>query len=385
MKRSIDAMHAPRSKDRGHARQQLTRETERAMRMKAVAFARVLARRPWPASWTAARLGMRSETLAEWIAGWRENRLRAQDLGRPALVEAQAHREEIRIWMALLGPGVGIPTLQELFPKVARAELEELHRKNIDAYKTLGSRLVHVLRWTRTGAVWAMDYTKPPQPIEGKYPYILLVRDLASGTILWAMPVREATAESTVMALRTLINWYGVPLVIKSDNGSHFIAEEVRQLIDAWDILPLYSPPGTPAYNGACEAGIGSLTTRAYHEAAAADRPEHWTCDDVERARCLFNDTPQPWCNGMTSERRWFRRRPPTSDERRRFREAVARFAAEERANRGFLPGIDLSKTLEDSIQRAAVCRACVALDLLRFRRRRITLRIKRSGRRKVS
>ena len=385
MRTVIEARHAPRPPERGGTRQQLARQTERAMRKKAVAFARLMDRRGWPTCWVAARLGMRSETLEQWIAGWREDHLRLKETGRPALVESTSQREEIRIWMALLGPGVGVPTLQQLYPQVARAELEELHARNIDAYKTLGTRLVYALRWTRTGAVWAMDYTQPPKALEGIYKYILVVRDLASGELLWAMGVEHATAASTLLALRTLINWYGVPLMIKSDNGSHFTAAEVRQFLREWGILALYSPPGTPEYNGACEAGIGSLTTRAYHEAARHDRPEHWTCDDVELARHLFNDTPQPWRNGQTPERLWERRTMPRLEERRRFQQAVARFAVEERQNRGFLPGVELSETIEDSIQRAAVCRACVTLGLLKFRRRRITLRIKRAGRRKVS
>lgn len=385
MRALIEARHMPKSKARGPERQQRLRKTERAMRKKAVAFARLMARRQWPTCWVAARLGMRSETLEQWIAAWKEEHLRVKELGRPAQIEATWKREEILCWLAMWGPGIGVPSLQQVFPHVARAELEELIRSNMDAYKTWGARLVRVLRWTRTGAVWAMDYTQPPKPLEGIYKYVLVVRDLASGAILWAMGVREATADATLLALRTLINWYGLPLLIKSDNGSHFTATEVRQFLQAWDILALYSPPGTPEYNGACEAGIGSLTTRAYHEAARHDRPEHWTCDDMELARHLFNDTPNPWRNGMTPDRIWERRTMPARWEGDRFRAAVARCGAEERANRGLLPGVEVDDETEKSIQRVAISRACVALGLLRFSRRRITLRIKKAGSRRIS
>jgi len=385
MRTLIEARHTPRPEERGSERQRIARQTERAMRKKVVAFTTLMARRKWPTSWVAARLGMRGDTLEGWIAGWKKDRLRLKELGRPVLVESTSVRDDVRLWMALCGPGLGIPTLQQMFPQVARAELDELHRKNIDAYKSLGTRLVHALRWRRTGSVWAMDYTQPPKALEGIYKYILVIRDLASGRILWAMGVEHATAAETLLALRAAINWFGLPLLIKSDNGSHFTDARVRQFIEEWGILALYSPPGTPQYNGACEAAIGSLTTRAYHEAARHARPEHWTCDDVELARCLFNDTPQPWRNGMTPDRLWERRSPQTMAERRRFQEAVLRFANEERANRGLLPGVEQSDEAEKSIQRVAIGRACVTLGLLTFRRRRITLRIKRSGRRKVS
>jgi hypothetical protein len=68
-----------------------------------------------------------------------------------------------------------------------------------------------------------------------------------------------------------------------------------------WGTLQLLSPPGTPEYNGTCEAGIGSLKTRTHHEAARNDRPGEWTCDDVEGARMMDNETGRPWgVNGLT-------------------------------------------------------------------------------------
>src|SRR5262249_35670091 len=42
----------------------------------------------------------------------------------------------------------------------------------------------------------------------------------------------------------------------------------------------LFSPPATPSYNGACEAGVGSIKTRTHHEAARRGRAQLWTCDD---------------------------------------------------------------------------------------------------------
>lgn len=45
------------------------------------------------------------------------------------------------------------------------------------------------------------------------------------------------------------------PLVLKGDNGSAFISEQLKDLLRTRRILPLYSPPGTPSYNAACETG----------------------------------------------------------------------------------------------------------------------------------
>jgi hypothetical protein len=52
------------------------------------------------------------------------------------------------------------------------------------------------------------------------------------------------------------------PLVLKSHNGSSFIADEMRRFLDGWQVRPLFSPPYTPEYNGAIEAGNGALKTR---------------------------------------------------------------------------------------------------------------------------
>jgi hypothetical protein len=47
----------------------------------------------------------------------------------------------------------------------------------------------------------------------------------------------------------------------------------------------LLSPPDTPRYNGACQAGLGALKTRTDHLAARDGDPATWTCNQVEAAR----------------------------------------------------------------------------------------------------
>ena len=62
---------------------------------------------------------------------------------------------------------------------------------------------------------------------------------------------------------RRLFLALGAPLVLKTDNGTHFTAESVELLLREHGITRLLSPPYLPAYNGACEAGHGSVKTRA--------------------------------------------------------------------------------------------------------------------------
>lgn len=91
-----------------------------------------------------------------------------------------------------------------------------------------GLRLASPLR-PRT--VWSAGYTEPPAPIDGLYPNILSFRDLASSLQLLAWPVPSASSEYALRALLLLFELHGPPLVIKTDNGSHFIADVVRDLL----------------------------------------------------------------------------------------------------------------------------------------------------------
>ena len=145
------------------------------------------------------------------------------------------------------------------------------------------------LEWTRVGAVWAVDFTEAPHFIDGVYPYLLVVRELGAGFQLMALPTRDQTAQTVRHAMLSLFAAYGRPLLLKSDNGSAFKAGESRDFLAEHGVLLLPSPPRTPTYNGACEAGIGSIKTRCHEIASARGCPDPWTADDVEAARLQAN------------------------------------------------------------------------------------------------
>jgi len=96
------------------------------------------------------------------------------------------------------------PALRDLFPEVARGALENLLERCRSVYRRRSRWLVHTLRWTRPGTVWATDFTTPPALIDGVYPRLLLVRDLASGRQLLGLPCPGESAGLVVAALRFL-------------------------------------------------------------------------------------------------------------------------------------------------------------------------------------
>jgi transposase InsO family protein len=161
---------------------------------------------------------------------------------------------------------------------------------------------------------------------------------------------------------------------MKSDNGPAYRSTEVQSVLRSHDVLHLFSPPATPSYNGSCEAGVGSIKTRAFYEAARHDRPEAWTCEDIEAARCQANETARPWGPaGPTPQERFDEKLPITQAERSMFLASYKAYAASERHERGISLDAQLDHYQQASIDRVAIVRALVEHGYLQFRRRRVT------------
>lgn len=311
-------------------------------------------------------------------------RLRAR--GRPPEEPDRETRREIQAVLALMGPHTGMPTLQWIFPELSRGALLEYQQRYRYAYVRNKRYLLHQLLWTRPGTVWAGDISDPPAPIESLYQKLTNIRDLASSHQLAALPSPDEQSVSVRMVLRSLEKWVGLPLVLKIDNGSCFRAEELKAWCREHGVLLLYSPPRTPEYNGAIEAGTGSIHARAHWQAARHDRPGEWTCDDVEAARLQANETARPrGLSGPTPDEMWAQRVPITNAERTAFLASYARLEKLERMERGIPEGCRLQHYEQAAIDRVAISRALIEGGFLLVRRRRITLPIWKRFEKKIS
>lgn len=224
-----------------------------------------------------------------------------------------------------------------------------------------------------------MDHSRAPVPIEGgRFRDLLIVRDLASGCTLAALPVEDAGARLVREELERLFVQHGPPLVLKSDNGSALRAGIVQALLREHKVIPLYSPPGLPAYNGACEAGVGSIKRRADARATQQGHPGHWTLDDVEHARCEANLLGRPrGAAHDASPRSVWAARPSISDAQRdRFRRAIEARERTERHAAGIAPDAELDHFTQASIDRVAIRGALVDHGFLLVRRTRVSTRI---------
>jgi transposase-like protein len=362
----------------GTAGQQARRDIERLVRRRAVAITDQLIERGDSLVEAAQRLGLCPRTLRYWRRTCRTP-TPAPALGRPLAVCDATQQQAVHSWLDEIGPGVGMPTLRAHFNDLARAELDAQLHAYRRVWREANRRTLHMLEWTRPGVVWAMDFAHAPHLIEGVYPYLLAVRDLASGQQLLWQPVHACTAEVVLAELPLLFALHGAPWVLKMDNGSAFIADLVRWYLHRAGVHPLYSPPYTPEYNGAIEASIGSLKTRTERHCLQAGHPGVCTSADTEAARTEANTTARPRrLHGSTPQQTWDARTPLTADERAHFDATLAPYRAEERTHRGWSADLSLTRAQQAALDRVALRRALVALDLLLFRRRRILPRITR-------
>ena len=375
----------PRPRRRGLASQRPRRERECRARRRAVTCTQWMCAGGATHGEAARALGLSPSTLASWERAARRGTLGPRARGRPPRHASRAERTEI-LSALREEPSVGVFNLMGDFPEVSRHEIGELKQRYVYAHRRRGSELVCWLRWTRVGAMWAADFTQPPWPIDGLYPLVFAVRDLASGKELLARPVWSDDASTIVELLQALFERHGAPLALKIDNGPGLRAWATKLLLEAWGVLALYSPPGLPSYNGSREAGIGSLKLRASESAARRGCAWRWSSDDLEAARLRMDEEGSPSCNPAAIPRELWERRAPIQPAERKALLARYRYhEARERRAEGIANELVMAHYEQAAVDRVAIRRALVDEGLLVIRRKRISPRIVRRRTSRIS
>jgi len=322
-------------------------------------------------------LGLNVHTVEEWGRQWKKDRLKPVWRGRKPGEVDEATRWEIEATLLMVTPWIGEDSLAALYPNVPKNALVRLLHQTRAYWTAENHTSVCEMTWAGPGCVWAIDFTETPIPIDGVFPYLLVVRDLASGMELLSLPVRDMTALTVILALRMLFAAVGAPLVLKSDNGSGFIAGETAKLLALHQVISLFSPPATPEYNGAVESGCGSIKTWTHVFAAQNGRPEAPTSDDVEGARLRNNELGRPAGKyAPTPDAAWQERKPISVEDRKKLRDEIARLKHQIR-NAENIEGRPTGKAIrEDDLNRIAISRALQNLEILNLRRRRLSQRL---------
>jgi hypothetical protein len=353
---------------RGWARQRPRRQAEAAVHGRVLSAAAWAQAHGWQRPAVAERLAVSVRSLRRWAHAPAAPAAR----GRPVVRPPVAVRQEVLAKLAEWGPRAGVGRLRAAFPAVARAELVDLRaRYRRVAQDRRRGRLAR-LTWTRPGTVWAADFAWPPAAVEGRYPRLLSVRDLASGAQLAWQPSADESAAAACAALAGLFREHGAPLVLKVDNGSAFDSAALGKLLSQHGVHTLYSPAYTPQYNGAAEAGVGALKGRTEAQALARGAPGEWTWDDLEAARleanaaCVARRETSPTRAGV-----WAAREPLGAEARALFRAEVDR----QRQAQAAAPPAETTggEVLDKACPwRVVLRRALVALGHLAFSWRRI-------------
>jgi hypothetical protein len=106
---------------------------------------------------------------------------------------------------------------------------------------------------------WGIDFMGPFKNSQG-HEYILLAVDYVSRWIE-AIPTRTADSKTVVKFLDKLFARFGIPKIIISDGGTHFINAQVRKLMTRNGIDHKVSTPYHPQTNGLAEVSNREIKT----------------------------------------------------------------------------------------------------------------------------
>lgn len=286
--------------------------------------------------------------------------------GRPPHAATWEERNAAYRFLRQRGPATPLSALRRAFPEVRRRDLADLHVRFRRIHRRLAQRYRSRLVWKVPGTVWAADFKERREPIEGVYGWFLSIKDLASRCQLLWEPLPVANADVVGTLYERLFQKYGAPLVMKADNGSQFRADETKELLARYEVIPLYSPKRHPQYNGGVERANGQLAS--YQEALAEfnNRPAGPTCEDAAAALRLANELARPdgW-QGPTAAELWDSREPIRDPQRQAFIQSVESNRSVVRGHWDIEPGAALEHHQQAAVDRRAVRDALVAHDLL--------------------
>ena len=147
-------------------------------------------------------------------------------------------------------------------------------------------------RWTRPNDTWCVDFKGEFKTGDGQYCYPLTVTDGCSRFILGCHGLRSTGHEGTKTVVRRLFEKYGLPTIIRSDNGVPFATTAIGRLsrLSIWWIRLGISPeliePGHPEQNGRHERMHKTLKQETTRPSAATLRSQQRRFD---RFRTEFN------------------------------------------------------------------------------------------------
>lgn len=349
----------------------------RSIKISAISLRRHLAQYGVTRKDVADYLNIRERTLKNWEDNWDRNRLRIKRRGRPIKLSSIQLRNTIFVMLKTMGPKLSMTTVQDMYPDVPIVEIEDM----VIRYRNLCERnnelvLTHT-KWTTPGIAWAMDFATPPGKhlIDGIYPRVCAVRDLSCGfQLAWDAVMAEDT-RSALKVIRRLFVVFGKPLILKIDNGAGFISDTFMEEMERENVYILFSPPLTPQYNGAVEAGNGWMKHWTDESSCYHGCPGRWSLDDLYAAMMRGNRTIRmDKKKGLHRREELWESRPKISAEvRADFSRRVESERKKEREKQSVLPDMELSRAGQAKIDRIVLPRVLSDMGFLEYEKERIS------------
>ena len=136
---------------------------------------------------------------------------------------------------------------------ISRRDLQALVEAARRELKRDAQALERRIEWLVPGLVWAMDDAEM-KVRDNSAGHIHLLQDLGSRYKLRVLGEETlADGERVAHNLVDLFERHGAPLFLKRDNGSNLNHHAVNQVLAAFGVIPLNSPPHYPPYNGGIE------------------------------------------------------------------------------------------------------------------------------------
>jgi hypothetical protein len=95
------------------------------------------------------------------------------------------------------------------------------------------------------------------------FSWIMTIIDMFS-KYTWAIPLKNKSADTVVEAMRLFLQNNITPHIIQSDNGSEWISNHFKNLMNEYDIKQIFSQPYKPQSQGSIERFNGTLKRKLF-------------------------------------------------------------------------------------------------------------------------
>lgn len=110
--------------------------------------------------------------------------------------------------------------------------------------------------WPETKEKWSRVHIDFAGPVDG---YMLLIIVDSHSKWIEVAPLKTATAESTIQALRAIFARFGLPRTVVSDNGPQFVSAEFQDFCSRNNIQHMRTAPYFPQSNGLAERAVRTV------------------------------------------------------------------------------------------------------------------------------